>query len=487
MKKYFVVIIVLLFPLMQLSLAQDAVIEIQNKPLHKINKFIYGNFVEFLGGSDGGFGAAWDDAKDDFRADVVQKLKELHAPIIRFPGGCFADTYHWKDGVGDRKKRKSKENLAWKGSEPNKIGTDEFLQLCKRINTEPQFTVNFGSGTPEEAAAWLEYTNKQKNYGVKYWEIGNEIYGGWETGHTTAYNYAKRFLEYARQMKKVDKNIKLIAVGDGTIFFGSKWNQKVLKIAGSEIDYLSLHFYMPGLATNLQGDELYYHIQAQADVLKNYLLQTKQIIDSTNNKHVKIAVTEWNVGFPTYMDYWEENLAAAVFAGGFLNQMERLGDFVEIANFAQLVNTNWSITAVKAGKDKVYATPGYCVLKMYAEHTGEFLLPVNVKSETFREGEKMDVAYIDAAASVDEGHVYLHVVNRHLKKALTASIKMGGLNVKKDASVFSVSADSVEERNTFDEPEKVKIQSHAVINAGQSFPYTFPAHSVTIIEMTLEK
>ncbi len=466
------------------SFSQDTVIEIQNKPLHKINKFIYGNFVELLGGvADGGYGAAWDDAKDDFRADVMQKFKELSIPILRFPGGCFSDTYHWKDGIGERSKRKVLPNLHWGGTENNKVGTDEFLQMCKKLNIEPYITVNFGTGTPEEAAEWVAYV-KKKGYNVKYWEIGNEIYGGWEKGSTTAYDYAKRYLKFAKAMKNVDKNIKLIAVADATPYLGQRWNKKLLQIAGDEIDFLDLHFYPPGVTTALKGEALYYLVQSQPDVVAGIVSQVKQAIDASGKKHIKIAVAEWNVG--GVPDALEERLTSGIFAGSLLNWFQRMGDFVEIGNFAQLVNTNWSITAVKVNKKKSYGTAPYYALKMYTEHTGENALPVSVKSGTFRVGAA-ELMLLDAVASMDKAKLYVHVVNRHIKDSITATLHLGNFSVKKDAAVYLLTADSVDAINTFEEPEKIKIQTEAIHNAGTNFSHTFPAHSVTVIEFALGK
>lgn len=482
-EKFFLTIILFLL-LAPVSFSQDAVIEAENKPLHKINKFIYGNFVELLGGvTDGGYGAAWDDKKDDFRADVMQKFKELSIPILRFPGGCFSDTYHWKDGIGERSKRKILPNLHWGGTENNKVGTDEFLQMCKELNIEPYITVNFGTGTPEEAAEWVAYV-KKKGYNVKYWEIGNEIYGGWEKGSTTAYDYAKRYLKFAKAMKNVDKNIKLIAVADATPYLGQRWNKKLLQIAGDEIDFLDLHFYPPGVTTALKGEALYYLVQSQPDVVAGIVSQVKQAIDASGKKHIKIAVAEWNVG--GVPDALEERLTSGIFAGSLLNWFQRMGDFVEIGNFAQLVNTNWSITAVKVNKKKSYGTAPYYALKMYTEHTGENALPVSVKSGTFRVGAA-ELMLLDAVASMDKAKLYVHVVNRHIKDSITATLHLGNFSVKKDAAVYLLTADSVDAINTFEEPEKIKIQTEAIHNAGTNFSHTFPAHSVTVIEFALGK
>lgn len=452
--------------------SQESIIEIENKPLHKINKFIYGNFVEFLGDADGGFRAAWDEKKDSFREDVIKAFKELNIPTLRFPGGCFADTYHWKNGIGPRDKRPVVKNGHWGGYEDNKIGTDEFIQLCKIIGAEPSITVNFGTGTPQEAAEWVHYCNIKNSYNVKYWEIGNEIYGFWEKGTTEAYDYAKRYLEFAKEMKKVDKSIKLIAVGDGTSVLGHMWNRKVLRTAGSEMDYLSLHFYAPGYSSTGEDEKVYYSVLTQPDAISSFLLETKKWIDKAN-RNIKITVNEWNVGVSA--DFWEERLKAAIFSASLLNAFQRLGGFVDIANFAQLINTKWGITTVKANEENIYVTPNYLVLKLYADHTGEFSLPVQLK----------DAPYLDAAASLDAGKLYVHAVNKDINKDVTALIKLNGFKLKKTANVFYIHADSIDARNTFEDPEFVKIRSRQINNAGSAFPYTFPAHSITVLELFL--
>ncbi len=193
------------------------------------------------------------------RADVAEAVAELQPPVIRYPGGCFADGYHWRDGVGLRDRRGVVFDEAWKSWDPNDFGTDEFIAFCRHVNAEPYLCVNCGSGTVREAADWVTYCNgsldtelgaqrasnaKQEPYNVRYWGVGNEIYGDWEIGHMDAESYARRFLEFATAMRTVDPSIELVAVGCDPQQ-EPEWNQQVLQVIGDQAEYLSVHRYVP--------------------------------------------------------------------------------------------------------------------------------------------------------------------------------------------------------------------------------------------------
>ena len=196
------------------------------------------------------------DAQDEVRADTAAKIRELHPSFLRWPGGNVAQDYHWQWGIGSRDRRPVWINKSWSNApEPNDFGTDEYLALCRRLKIEPSITVNVGGAgaTPEEAAAWVEYVNGPASskygamraanghpapYGVKQWELGNEIFGNWVRGHVTAEQYAQEAVRYAKAMRAVDPGIELTAVGEG-----DAWNAPVLRIAGPEIQYLAIHSY----------------------------------------------------------------------------------------------------------------------------------------------------------------------------------------------------------------------------------------------------
>lgn len=201
------------------------------------------------------------DAHSHIRPDSESMIRDLHPSFMRWPGGNVAQDYHWQWGIGPRDLRPTWVNKAWGNApEPSDLGTEEYLALCDRLHIEPSITVNVGGAgaTSEEAAAWVEYVNGSvtskygairaanghpQPYGVKQWELGNEIFGDWVRGHVTANQYAETAVRYAKAMRAVDPSIKLIAVGAG-IFPGSDaWNTAVLNIAGSEIQYLAVHDY----------------------------------------------------------------------------------------------------------------------------------------------------------------------------------------------------------------------------------------------------
>ncbi|GAH89314.1 unnamed protein product, partial [marine sediment metagenome] len=234
---------------------------------------------------------------------VIALVKEVNPPVIRWPGGCFADGYHWQDGIGPRDQRPVKLDPAWKCWESNDFGTDEFLQFCKAVGAEPYMCLNFGSGTVEEAAGWVRYSNSSPStlegswrvangysepYGIRFWGVGNEVSYPTEIGHTNAKTYAKKLIEYCKALKEIDPEVKVVAVGclaswpkdaireklgrpfSGNLkkFFQSltDWNETVLEIVGEYIDFLSVHWYVPLLdpleAKMLDKDRIYHAIVA---------------------------------------------------------------------------------------------------------------------------------------------------------------------------------------------------------------------------------
>lgn len=212
--------------------------------LSKINDNIYGGFTEHMGRCI--YGGIYDPGNplsdvNGFRKDVIEALQELRVPVIRYPGGNFVATYHWLDGVGPREKRPRRPELAWVGVESNEFGTDEFLQWCELVATEPYFALNFGTGTLDEALAWVEYCNSERDthyanlrrangrdkpYNVKYWALGNEMWGPWQVGQMSKEAYATQAYQWAKALKLLDPSIELILCGmDGY----STWDAYVLK------------------------------------------------------------------------------------------------------------------------------------------------------------------------------------------------------------------------------------------------------------------
>jgi len=293
------------------SLAINASITVEPEPLHDLPRTQYGHFIEHLGSCIKGGVWAEGESDDMFlggaRRELVEAIKSLNPALIRYPGGCFADGYHWKDGIGPRGERPIRKNRAWAKlgprigpQEDNHFGTDEFLNLCEAVGAAPQLTANVGSGAAQEAADWVEYCNgpadskwgseRARNghpapYNVKYWYIGNEIFGNYEIGHEQPLEYVNTFKEYARAMRKVSPDLKLIACGN--LFrgkMGKDINRIVLTGAGDMIDYLSIHQYVPPFFTpkNLlryqigrqeasKSRSIYYDVLGYVSIMREFL------------------------------------------------------------------------------------------------------------------------------------------------------------------------------------------------------------------------
>jgi len=454
-----------------------------------------------------------------FRKNVLKMICDLKPNILRFPGGCFADSYHWKDGIGERDKRPTVWNQAWGGWETNEVGTDEFIQLCRLANSEPQICVNFGSGSPQEAADWVEYCNgstetkfgairadngHREPYKVKYWEIGNEIYGPWEIGHCDVETYAKRYLEFYRAMKAVDPDIKIIAVGGDGNDLNLSWLKKFLALVGSEVDYVSLHCYAPLIGdSSPPSQELYKSVVAAPLKYERVFSAAKSSIGKIlkGRKDIKLAVTEWNTMYQN-TKCREQTLEAAIFVAGMLNVFIRNSDVVEICNFSELVG-GWEGASIRIENGNVYGTPSYFVMKMYSNLEADRVVKISVVSNTFDTEEignvpSMEkVPYLDGVAclSADRRQLHLIVINRHPSKDIIARINISGYRVRTQGEVQVVNASPnalgiVEEitsvTNYPELPDLVFLRASTVSNVGSHFIYTFSAHSVTTISLSQE-
>jgi len=476
----------------------DIVVDVRDQ-IGKINRHIYGHFIEHLGRCI--YGGVWvgEDSRipnlRGLRKDVLEVVKEIRPPIIRWPGGNFASGYHWEDGVGPREKRPVKYDLAWEAEEPNQFGTDEFIDFCREAGAEPYICVNAGSGTSEEAANWVEYCNRMGNslyaskrvenghskpFNVKYWGIGNEVYGPWQIGHTDAANYAKSALEFAKLMRRVDPTIRLVAVGCDR----DDWNYEVLKTAGEHVDYISLHKYYG-------HEEDYYTVVASLLDAERSLKNLSGLIDAamaTKKRRVEIAFDEWNVWrreANRETGYTQKStLQDGIFAAGIFHALHRLCKSVTMANLAQLVNV---LPAIVTNERGLYVNPIYLAFKLYVNHSGDTALRTRTEAETYG-AEKIgvdNVPYMDCSATLhkDGGILYLAAINRHREEDIKGQIELRAFKPKRKGRVYELNAEEFSSANDFDSPDKVKIVEKAVKDVSNEFSYTFPAHSVTVLEL----
>ena len=258
-----------------------------------IDPNIYGNFIEHLGRCIyGGIYEPTSTLSDErgFRMDVMRAVQQLKVPVLRWPGGNFVSGYHWMDGIGPKEKRERKMELAWHTVETNQFGTDEFIEYCRAVNTEPFICVNMGNGTMDEAQNWVEYCNgtedtyyanlrRQNGYdephNVKYWGLGNEVSGHWQIGHKEPEEYANAALEFAKVMKWMDKNIELIACGSCMQNTGDmNFNRIVVEKLTDIADYLSIHMYVNNREDN------YYEYMGTSEHIEKYIRTVRGIIEA---------------------------------------------------------------------------------------------------------------------------------------------------------------------------------------------------------------
>ncbi len=457
-----------------------------------------------------------EEAAGGWRADVVEAVRALRPPLIRWPGGNFASAYHWQDGIGPRDRRPSRADVAWGALEPNDVGTDEFIALCRALGAAPYLCVNVGSGTPEEAAAWAEYCNgpaesrygrlRAENghpqpYGVRYWSVGNETYGNWQHGHVDAATYARRYRAFAAAMRVVDPQIELVGVG-AQDYEAPGWNDTVLEIAGDALDYLSLHHYTPGygpgeLAPGHQPDHeaLYPAVVAGPERVQELLDEVR----ATLARHglagrVRVALDEWNAWVHAHYDCGDgepQLLRDGLYAAGMYHVLQRSCALVGMANLAQLVNVLGAIYTTAAG---LFVTPVYLANRLYVEHSGPVSLETEVESPAFAAPAeaflpaRAAARYVDAQATADEAgtRLYLGVVNRHRGEPAAVQIEVEGGEVQWQATGAQLNGPSALSGNSITNPDVVRLQPVAPFPAGQRFSYTFPPHSATVLELRLD-
>jgi len=495
----------------------------------RANPLVFGQFIEHLGKciKDG----LWtpDDRNHKLvlggvREDLYDALKQLNIPLLRWPGGCFSDGYHWKDGIGPRERRPLRRNLAWARDkeetpsgpkEDNAFGTDEFLRLCESLGIEPLINVNLGSGTAEEARQWVEYANgapdteygklralngHPKPYGVKLWGIGNESWGDYEIGYfKTGAEYAVKYLEFAREMKRADPNIKLLAVGSLPI--NMPWNRDVLTAAGAEADYLSLHVYFPGLTiipTDKMSPKMRYYGSMAAGreldtIMDDFDGQIMKYAPAGSN--VRMSLDEWNLWWNDTQIVRSEDyeFSSALFTADILIRLLRRGDRLGFANFAQLVNV---LALVITDPEKgLYVTPSYYPFQLFGRYVkGDLLAPVKADGPKFTNVEYgivkpgkgnpciEAVAFTDAARS----RLDLVVINKHYDKNITADIELKDFSSGAKCVRYEINAPSTQSKNSFDNPNALKgiERGECPKPDATGLAYDFPAHSITLLSFS---
>lgn len=452
--------------------------------LSTIDRNIYGHFSEHLGrciyegiyvGKDSPIANT-----EGMRNDVLEALKQLEIPVLRWPGGCFADEYHWKDGVGPKEKRKRMINTHWGGVvENNHFGTHEFLRLCELIGTEPYISGNVGSGTVAEMSEWVEYmtfdgespmanwrreNGREQPWKITYFGVGNENWGC--GGNMRPEYYADLYRQYACYVRNYGDN-RIFKIACGPNVDDYNWTEVLMSQAARFMDGLSLHYYtVPTGIWSDKGSATEFDEKLWFETLKKTLFM-EELIERHDtimtrydpDKRVALIVDEWGTWYnvepgtnPGFL-YQQNTMRDALVAGINLNIFHNHSDRVRMANIAQVVNVLQSIILTEGAS--MILTPTYHVFDMYKVHQGASLVAADVESPSYEmDGQSID--QLSVSASVDANNrLHISLCNLHHAEALEVACTIRGGKVG-DVAGQVLTSDTIQSHNTFGEPENVK-------------------------------
>lgn len=403
--------------------------------------------------------------EDGFRSDVLEALRRIKTPIIRWPGGCYVSAYHWKDGIGEN--RVPTYDKAWRVEESHQFGTDEFIKLCRKVGSEPYICTNAGTGGPEEMSDWVEYCNLRdmgswaqrriKNgfpapHGVRYWSIGNENWGGHEIGAKNAEEWGRLVREAAKMMVRVDPTIELSAASIPDL----DWNLNLLRTAGQYLDWISIHGYWGNTKNGLIPDDYDTVMLHTGEDISGAIDRVRAYLTALGlEKRIRIAYDEWNLRgwwHPNLMDTWERNklryededfylekvigernkndinsiytMADAVFSASFLNTCLRNCDLVKMACFSPVVNTRGAIFTHENG---IVLRPQYFVFELYANLLKNTVLDLWAEDVPTIAGRIWDdektVDTVDIVVTCDESGCAVAAVNKDPVNAETVELR----------------------------------------------------------------
>jgi alpha-N-arabinofuranosidase len=482
-----------------------------DKPGPAISRHIYGHFAEHLGRCI--YDGFWVGPESPIpnlrgiRTDVVEALRGLRIPVLRWPGGCFADEYHWRDGVGPAESRPAMVNTHWGGViETNRFGTHEFLDLCGQLGCEPYVCGNVGSGTVREMSEWVEYltlggkspmAELRKNNGregpwpVRFWGVGNENWGC--GGNMRPEYYADEFRRYATYCRNYGAN-KLYKIACGASDFDYGWTEVLMREAGRFMDGLSLHYYVrpgsweaKGSATQFDEDD-WFGLLKKALLLDGMIAKHEKIMDRYDpDRRVGLIVDEWGAWYdvepgtnPGFL-FQQNTLRDALVAGVFLNILNNHSGRVRMANIAQTVNVLQSV--VLTDGPKMILTPTYHVFEMFKAHQDATLLPTTLTCAPYRLGKQAVPAVQASASRAESGAVNLSLCNLDPGRALDLVCELRGAKPARAAGRI-LTAGAVNRCNTFDAPDSVKPAPFdgAAIRDGV-LRIALPAKSVVMLEI----
>jgi alpha-N-arabinofuranosidase len=510
MKKLFFMVVALIQ--VAVASAQNTIILHADSAKQTISRYIYGHFAEHLGRCIYGGFYVGDTSKipntNGVRNDIIAALKRLKIPVLRWPGGCFADTYHWKDGIGPKDKRPTIVNKWWGGvTEDNSFGTHDFLNMCELLNTDAYLSGNVGSGTSQELADWIQYVNfdgkspmsdlrhtngREKPWRVKFWGVGNEAWGC--GGNMTAEYYANEYRKYATFMADWENTGGLMRIASGASDADYHWTETLMKnIPLHMLSGVALHHYSSvdwdkkGSATDFTEQQ--YFATMKSALLMDELVQKHSAIMEKYDPQNKVAliVDEWGGWYdvepatnPGFL-YQQNTMRDAMIAGVTLNIFNNHCDRVKMANLAQAINVLQAV--ILTNKEKIILTPTYHVMEMYNVHQDAKLLPLQMQTKDYTLGNEKLPAVSGSASKDSAGHTYISLVNIDSKSAQEITVNIEGGKFTAVSGRILTSA-KLQDHNTFNEPEKIKPATfNGARLKGSTLNVKLPPFSVVVLEL----
>jgi len=481
----------------------------------EIDRRLFSGFLEHLGRAvyEGVYdpGSPLSDA-DGFRTDVLDALRRLRMPYVRYPGGNFVSNYDWRDGIGPLDGRPARPDFAWKSIEPNTFGVDEFIKWCRKLGTEPMLAVNLGTLGPQEAAGLVEYCNlapgtqwadrRRENgsaepYGVKAWCLGNEMDGPWQAGHVPAGEYAMRAQQAARLMRGLDPSLELVLCGSSNRRMETylEWDRICLEYCWDDVEYISAHRY----SRNDEDDTPWFlaeglRIDRVLDDYAGLLAYVRGVKKS--DKRVYVSFDEWNVWYKDRDGdgHWNRaphlieeiyNLEDALVCAQYLSSFIRHADTVKIACLAQIVNV---IAPIHTRPEGILLQSTYYPSMLYAEHARGLALRADVDCPTYEAGARGEAPVLDVAASCEPetGRASIFVVNRSLSDEVAVDVSFAGREIAKVAGVDVLTGDDPKEANSWERPDAIApVAGSAEVDEEGRVHVAVPSLGLAVVRLEL--
>jgi len=487
--------------------ASPNAIVVDPAPLFDISPWLYMQFMEPLGATDSSVEAAWDYDRDDWRKDFVDVVRDLAPDVVRY-GGLYSRHYKWREGIGPAAKRPSTRNYFWGSKETNRVGTHEFVDFCRRVGAEPLYCVNFladgeqrfhttaegdRTGDAREAADWVSYANDPDNrerkvngatqpFNIRLWQLGNETSYGNQT--FTREQSIDHTIEFAREMRRRDPGIQLIGWGDRGRGIRELWAAELLKRAGEQIDMVAIHMMgqspkrpdtvLRGMRYQKAPEQAWDELLELSNNVEARVKELEEVIAASGARK-GIAITEGHLSLVPHNanPILAEWLSAAYHARS-LNIYQRHGANVKIATAADFQGNRWTVNAVtlQTPRGVSYLMPVGTIARLFKRHNGKQGVAVTTAPSS-----------LDIAASRTGDRVYLHIASLEYRRAVNASFDVRGRTVK-GGRVIAIAPEDLRQNVGLDQPDIFR-PSESTLSPGPAPQWTFPAGSVSVVELEL--